>query len=129
MRELARNPVAYQNFLTMGKLPELISTKGPLISVLQSMTPRERLAVVGLTVGPSLGYQGKRIFNNAEQALRWCAPDNQMLARQSWPAESWRIKNFNQKLSVVDVLKQSTKFPEEIGKRHGFQSGQEKTLI
>jgi hypothetical protein len=119
MRELIRNPIAYQQFLRLGKVPELVCPEGPLINVLKSMTPRERLAVVGLTVGPALGYQGSRIFNNAEQALRWCAPESQILAGRSWPAESWRIKSFHQKLCIGDVLKHATKFPEVIGKKYG----------
>lgn len=72
------------------------------------------MSIRSLKVGPALGYSGMRVFATAEQALRWCAPDREMLVCENWPAESWRIKSFSKQLTVNDVLEQASGFPEKL---------------
>ncbi len=128
IRELMRNPHAQMRFQTTGRLPEIVRPEGPLISVLKSMTPRERLGVTGLTVDGRLGYSGSRIFGSAEQALKWCCPSETILSNTSWPAESWRLKTFALPLTVRTVLSCATGISDSVRGRYGFmESGSEGT--
>jgi hypothetical protein len=110
--------MAHMRFQCTGELPRMVNPTGPLIAVLQKLTPRERIAIVGLQVDGDLGYSGSRVFRSAEAALRWCAPDSKMLANESWPAESWRIKRFTAEISITDVLAKASHVPDWVQKTY-----------
>jgi hypothetical protein len=85
-----------------GQLPRMITPRSPLIDLLESMGPRERLRHRGVRLNPALGYHCDLQFHTCEQLLRWLKPEAQMLENESWPAES-RDKRFNQPLSADDL--------------------------
>jgi hypothetical protein len=112
---IMRRPMDHIKFVTTGQLPRMVKPESPLIDVLKSLTPRERLSIVGLRVDRTLGYTGCAIFTSAETALRWLAPNDLMLERDSWPAESRRMKQFN-RLTLADVLANATRYPQTLVK-------------
>lgn len=118
LRQIARNPKAHMHFVMSGRLPEIVTPKSPLIDLLTRISPRDRAAIIGLTVGPKLGYSGSRQFHTAEAALRWIRPDTEMLAAQSWPAESWRDKRFAKKLTLDDLLAAAASSPPKLRDRY-----------
>ncbi|WP_455233456.1 hypothetical protein [Geopseudomonas aromaticivorans] len=111
MRILARNPAAMARFQATGKLPQLATPTGPLIDLLKAIPPMYRSRITGLTVGPALGYGGRRQFHTAEQALNWCNPTPRS---QHPPAESWRDKRFSRPLYLDDLLAHASSYPEQI---------------
>ena len=114
IRHLMRNGAAYAKFCATGKLPSTFTPKSPLIDLLERITPRERLSLRGLIVNGELGYSGSRQFHNAQQALNWCKPANEVLESVSFPAESWRIKAFRQTLSIEQLLAQCSPVPDQL---------------
>lgn len=101
-----------------GRLPRTVVPRSPLIDLLSKISPRDRAAIVGLTVNPTLGYMGSRMFHTAEAALRWIRPDREMLAGQSWPAESCRDKRFNKALSLEDLIGEASQVPDSLKARY-----------
>ena len=73
---LMKRPGAMSRFLTTGALPSVAKPSSPLITLLESLSPRDRSRIVGLKVGPALGYNGSRQFHTAHQALSWLIPAN-----------------------------------------------------
>lgn len=118
LRHIATNPHAFAQFSMSGRLPEMVEPRSPLIDLLLKLTPRDRIAIVGLTVDPILGYNGSRQFHNAEQALRWARPQPEMLQARSWPAESWRLKGFAHKLTLETLLGKASRAPQGIERRY-----------
>ncbi len=114
IRHLMKNGAAYSKFCATGKLPSTFTPKSPLIDLLERINPHERLRLRGLTVNAELGYTGSRQFQNAQQALTWCKPANEVLESASCPAESWRIKVFRQTLSVEQLLAHCTSVPDQL---------------
>ena len=111
---IATRPAAYAKFMATGRLPDTLSPSSPLIDLLLKLSPRERISITGVTVGPELGYSGSRLFPNAEAALRWMRPGAEMLEGQSWPAESWRNKRFAKVLNLSDLAAHAIRFPEQL---------------
>lgn len=109
---LARNPTAYVRFCSTGDLPKLSDPKGPLITLLRSIYPHERLRILNLRVGPELGYQGMRTFQNAAQALNWVRPQHKA---QHHPCDSSQIARFTKQLSIDD-LSQFAVVPPDVAK-------------
>ncbi|KRW83693.1 hypothetical protein [Marinobacter sp. P4B1] len=103
VHHLATNPKAMMEFRATGRLPRMVVPSSPLISLLESLSPRDRQAIRGIQLHPSLGYLGGIRFHTAEQLYRWLKPAPQMLEHESWPAESYRDKRFHQKLSLDDL--------------------------
>jgi len=95
-----------------GRLPQGVRPQSPLIDLLRALTPRDLLAIHGLTVDPRLGYQGSRQFHNAAQALNWLAPSDEVF--DSFPAESWRHKGFSKRLTLRDLQANCAQFPEAL---------------
>lgn len=118
MKAIATNPMDYIRFTTTGRLPRLVRPEGPLIDLLRAIAPRDRVRITGLRVDSKLGYTGSRMFQTAEQALRWCAPDDEMLERESWPAESWRDKRFRGPISIDTLVGNASSYPEELKERY-----------
>lgn len=80
--------------------PVVNSSSSPLITLLQSLHPRERLRIASVTFSPPMGYTGSRIFQNAQQALIW--PLSAGLPRNV-PSQSWQDKRFRRPLTVDDL--------------------------
>ncbi len=118
IRELARSPSAYVKFQATGQLPRMVRPASPLITLLEAIHPRYLPHIIGVTVGPELGYSGSRTFHSAAQALQWVRPEREVLESRSFPAESWRLKNFRGKLHLEDLLDHSSDWPEQILQQH-----------
>lgn len=118
LRRLATRPSDYLKFQSTGRLPELVTPRSPLIDLLRAIAPRDRAAIVGVTVDPRVGYVGSRQFANAEQALNWAAPRHDILEGDSWPAEACRIKHFAGPLHLEDLLECASGYPERMPERY-----------
>lgn len=118
IRRIATNPTANLKFRSTGELPRLMRPDGPLVVLLRSIGPRDRAAIVGLTVDPRLGYLGSRVFRNAEQAYRWLCPCEEMLEGAPWPAEASRDKRFTGPLYLEDVLSSAASYPAGLAGRY-----------
>lgn len=118
LREIATSPHAYAQFAMNGRLPEVARPASPLICLLEALSPRDRISIVGLTVNGALGYVGSRVFHTAEQALRWLKPDTEMLMAKSWPAESYRDKSFIGPILLDQVLANAARHPETLLARY-----------
>lgn len=118
LHAIATRPHLYAQWQLTGRLPSLSAPRSPLVDILGKISPRDRAAMLGFTVSPSLGYNGSRQFPTAEQALRWIRPHSQMMAHESWPAESWRMKNFQRPLYIEDLLAACSCAPEQLAVRY-----------
>lgn len=98
-----------------GRLPRGEKPEGALITLLQALSPRDRVALRGLTVDRTLGYNGSRQFGSAEQALRWAAPDAEVFG--SFPAKSWQIRTVV-RVTLDDVLAKTAQAPQGIRERY-----------
>jgi hypothetical protein len=116
IQHMLRRPSLMARFQLTGQLPRGIRPQSPLIDAIQKIALRDRLRMTGFQIGPSLGYSGSRQFHTVAQALRWLAPDDEVF--DSFPAESWRIKNFRQRLTFEDVAKCCASVPEDILARY-----------
>lgn len=115
LRHALRHPAQFVRFQATGKLPRGTRPGSPLIDLLESLTPRERAGIHGLKVDARLGYAGSRFFHSAEQALRWLKPHDEMF--ESWPAESWRDKQFRKALTIDDLAACAARLPESLRAR------------
>lgn len=118
IKRIATNPTAYMRFVSSGKLPETTRPSSPLITLLEHLSPHERQLIRGLTVDPSLGYSGSRVFSSADAALRWASPVQEMVEGEPWPAESWRIKAFQGPLYLEDLLQKASSHADGIEGRY-----------
>jgi hypothetical protein len=115
IRRLATRPQDMMRFQLTGKLPQGVKPHSPLLDLLDRIPPRDRIELRGLTIDPRLGYAGSRIFANAEQAMRWLRPDDEMF--EPWPAESWRIKMFSGPIQLATLLECAPQVPEPVVER------------
>ncbi|MDF2461849.1 MAG: hypothetical protein K0Q43_84 [Ramlibacter sp.] len=118
LRRLATSPTDFLRFRASGQLPRLVRPGGPLVELLRQVSPRDRAAIVGVSINPSLGYQGAREFANAAQAYRWLCPQEEMLDSDPWPAESWRDKRFTGPLYLDDVLANAASYPPDLAQHY-----------
>lgn len=118
LHHIATSPHAYARFQMTGQLPATVRPTSPLITLLESLTPRERMAITGLKINEQLGYLNSRQFHTAEAALRWLKPASEMLESQSWPAESHRIKRFTRKVYLDTLLSQASRAPDQLLERY-----------
>lgn len=118
MHHIATNPMAHMKFVLTGRLPAIVHPRSPLIDLLVKISPRDRIAIVGLTVNDALGYSGSRMFRSAEAALRWVRPDVEMLESQSWPARSWQNKRFAHALTLNTLLMHASNAPAGLLSRY-----------
>lgn len=98
-----------------GRLPRGEKPEGALISLLQAISPRDRVALRGVTVDRALGYNGSRQFGSAEQALRWAAPEAEVFG--SFPAKSWQVRTVV-RLTLDDLLAKTAQAPHGIRERY-----------
>ena len=120
IRRLATNPQAFMRWQTTGRLPRGEKPEGALISLLQALTPRDRMALRGVTVDRSLGYNGSRQFGSAEQALRWAAPDAEVFG--TFPAKSWQVRTVV-RVTLDDLLANTANAPQGIRERYPHLCG------
>lgn len=102
-RFLARNPRAMMQYKATGRLPQPFRPSSPLIELLETMSPRERVELRGIRLSPALGYQTGQTFANAEQLYRFVKPQAEMSESEPFPAESMRIKRFAKRLTIDDL--------------------------
>ena len=100
VKKMMRSPKDLMDFQMTGRLPNAVQPSSPLITFLESLTPRDRLQMVGVRLSPKLGYQSGAQFGNAEQMLRYLKPRPWVAG--SWPAESCRIKSFRATITKSD---------------------------
>lgn len=100
LNHMLRNPKAMMDYQETGKHPQLAEPNSPLITLLLSISPNERRMITALRIGPSLGYTGNQLFQNAAQALNWLKPQ---YAATSYPSESHQNKRFLQPLTIDDL--------------------------
>lgn len=115
LHRLATNPRDYMRWKVTGQLPKGDVPDSPLIDLLNSLSPKDRIALRGVTVNASLGYNGSRTFGSAEQALRWVAPSREVFG--SFPAKSWQRRNTS-KLTLNDLLDNTMSAPHDIRERY-----------
>lgn len=102
IRMVARNPRLYSELVRTGKLPVDKKPASPLITLLESLGPRDRARITAVTIGPELGYTGQRTFHNAAQALNWLKPHHHSA---NYVSESWRDKRFQKRLGIDDLAR------------------------
>jgi hypothetical protein len=107
---MMRSPRAMMDFQLRGRLPDMVTPSSPLITLLRSIPPAKRVRIRGIRLHPDLGYQCTMQFHNGEQLLNWLAP-NDYLRPDSWPAESFRIKQFSRRLTVEDLKVRCADWP------------------
>ena len=112
MNRLAKNPRDMMRYQTTGRLPQTKTPDSPLIRLLESIPPRERLRYQGILVSRELGYNANFRFTNAEQLLKWIKPSDRMFADEPFPAESRQIAGFNKPLTIEDLKAACTQAPE-----------------
>lgn len=117
MTYLQRHPAAMARYLLTGKAPQMANPSSPLISLLRSVSPHDRLAIRNVTVCPALGYTCRFTFPTAQQALQWVCP-SPPVPMANLPAESYRNKQFAGPLFIDDLLDNSTAFPLNIAARY-----------
>jgi len=100
---IATHPKAMMDFQARGKLPRMFRPESPLISLLDSIHPRDRACIRGVRLSPALGYQCGHQFHTAEQLYRWLKPQPEMIEGEPFPAESFRNKAFRKRLTLEDL--------------------------
>lgn len=125
LKRLLTRPSDYARFQMTGRLPRGTRPTGALVDLLKSINPRDRIAMVGFKVDARTGYTGSRQFHNAEQALRWICPSDEVF--DSFPAESWRIKNFKPRLSIDEVIDCCAKVPPDLARKYPALALQKRT--
>lgn len=115
LHRLATNPQAYARWKMTGRMPQGERPQGALIDLLQALSPRDRAGLRGVTVNPTLGYNGSRQFASGEQALRWAAPSAEVFG--SFPAKSWQIHHVR-RLFLDDLLANTAQAPAGIRARY-----------
>lgn len=107
---MLRNPRDMMRFQATGTLPTPASPQSPLITLLDSIYPRDRQRITAVVIGPQLGYQGHHRFHNLAQALNWLNPS---YTAKSYPSQSFQIREFSKVLTIAD-LKDFARVPEQV---------------
>mgnify|MGYP003624997434 CR=1 FL=1 len=113
MNHLARNPRALIEFQMTGKVPRGRRPDSPLIRLLETLTPRARMSIEGVSIY-RLGYNTHYVFRNAEQLYRWVKPSEDVFG--SYPAETAKNHRFSGTISLDELLKSSKRHPEWVVK-------------
>jgi hypothetical protein len=110
LNRLVRNPVAMMKFQATGKFERPEMPSSPLITLLMSLHPRERLRILDVQMHPDLGYRAGLSFVTAGLALNWLTPAN---PPASIPSESHKDQRFKGVLTIRDLAKHA-KVPQDI---------------
>lgn len=117
MKRLATNPKAMMDFQSRGTLPKMRDAyETPLLRLLKKLSPRMRMEIQAVKLGPHLGYRCDHQFRNAEMLFKWLGGYGQLGEWETLPSESLAIKNFGKVLSVEDLKRASTSFPEPLSR-------------
>lgn len=121
LNNLLKNPHAMMRFHATGRLPEVKVPSSPLIALLESLHPRERIRIKDLRMQPSLGYNGHQVFRSAEQALNWLKPAH---VQHSSVSDSYKLARFNSPLTIADLVA-CAQVPDDViqqwNARHGVR--------
>jgi hypothetical protein len=110
LNRLARDPVAMMKLQATGKLPNYQKPESPLITLLMSLHPRERIRIMSVQMDPSLGYRSGAAFMNASLALDWLSPTN---PGNNIPSESHKDARFKSVLTIEDLAKHAN-VPQDV---------------
>ncbi|MDT8924729.1 hypothetical protein RBE51_18205 [Pseudomonas taiwanensis] len=110
LNRLVRNPVAMMKFQATGKFERPETPSSPLITLLMSLHPRERVRILDVQMHPDLGYRSGLSFVTAGLALNWLFPAN---PPASIPSESHKDQRFKTELTIRDLAKHA-KVPQDI---------------
>lgn len=120
MKRLATNPKAMMEFQARGKMPRLREAlETPLLRLLKSMAPRDRVRFQGVKLSPKLGYQSNAEFRDAEILFRWLGGHGQMGEWETLPSETVAIRSFNKPLTLQDLKAHCQSFPEQKPRKRG----------
>lgn len=110
MRLLTRSPKHMMEHQATGRLPRVIEPESPLITLLERIGPRARQHISGVKLGPALGYQHSRTFENAESLYRWLKPD-QWVPPHRDEAGQYKLACFRGPLTLAGLLGASHNYP------------------
>jgi hypothetical protein len=116
MRILATRPHELVRYMTSGKLPAMVRPQGPLIDLLLQIRHEDLVALRQISVGPELGYFGRRTFETAAHALRWIRPDDEVYG--TFPADSHRNKSRTAPVYLEDLLEACDNAPPYLANRY-----------
>lgn len=102
----------YFPFDPAGRRQERQPPSSPLITLLASLSPRERQSILSVDLGPQLGYLCARRFHNAEQVYRWLVPAT---GEPFPPSERMQDKRFRQVLTIDDLARSARVPPAVVG--------------
>lgn len=114
MKYLTTHPNDMMKFQMTGRVPNSVCPDSPLISILMTLSPRERLDIKGLNIC-NLGYQNNQVWQNAEQLMRWLKPSSEVIG--NYIAGSYQNRRFQKQLSLQDIKDNAHSFPEYLNKR------------
>lgn len=123
MHKLATNPALMARFMATGKAPIEVRVTSPLIELLERMGARDRSRIRGVRLSWKVGYLSTAKFSNGEALLRWLKPSETVLATESWPAETCRVKGFRGPARLQDLLECCDVYPEEMLQRDAAKEG------
>ena len=113
IHRLAMQPWRAHEFIEDQKF----KASSPLITLLESLSPRDLVQITNVRVGIELGYEGCRFFGNGALALKWLQP-----AGSGTPvSESWRNKRFQKRLTIEN-LAHCARIPDSILRKYTSQA-------
>lgn len=107
---ISKNHRAFLDYQLTGKVPRTYWPDSPLIRLLESISPRDRLRICGVRLSPALGYSHTVRFHTAQQLLAWLKP-RELIEGEPCPAETCRIKSFSNTLTLDDLKAHSASWP------------------
>ncbi len=107
---MLRSPRDMMRFQATGALPSPASPQSPLITLLESIYPRDRQRITAVVIGPQLGYQGHHRFQNLAHALNWLKPS---YTAKTYPSQSYQLGAFSKALTIAD-LTVFARVPEQV---------------
>lgn len=111
---LATNPNVQQQYFRTGKLPtdDHQRVKTPLIALINSIPPRDRLLIKGIQIGPSLGYTRTLQFHNAAQLHNWLCPSH----GGGTAANASADRRFSRTLTIDDLSSCCSDLPAHVAR-------------
>lgn len=120
IKAITRNPKVFMDFHLLGKVPrETKAPTTPLRDLILTIPIRLWPQFQGIQVNSKLGFSGERRFNTLHQLARWLGYNQTNMLNTRMPYQSWKIRGFQRKLFLDDLLKCTSKAPNnEILIRH-----------
>ena len=109
---LTTNPRAKQEYFRIGRVTVegKQSPMTPLLVLICSIPPRDRLPIKGIHVCPGLGFTRVLHFQNASQLFNWLSPAHGSYSAANASAN----KRFSETLTIDDLRTNSSEIPERI---------------